>query len=518
MRSSFIGLELQKRSIQMSQKALDITGNNLSNISTEGYTRQRVDLYANYLGSQGAYTTRQSRLAMSGQGVFASGVSQIRDSYIDKRYREMTCQVAESDNKSNILSEIETALDNFENTGMTYQLDQFKSALRSYAADSADREELASLVRNQAYNITKLLQTQASSLDALQEETVYSLGATVDTVNTLISKIVDYNKSIVNEYAVTAADCIFNGVSVTGGYGPNELLDERNLLLDELSNYGDISVEQNDDGSVKVTMGGTTIIDGEKSINLIMKDFKEYGAAVLKFDDGTDVNLNSGEIKGYVDMLNGNGPYASAYQSDEYGIPYYKSSVNAFADAFSSLMNTLNGADKDPSRAMFSSSNDYVDANGNTVKTAITASSIRVSDSWMKEATMIGKIYNEDTGAYDYPTNLDGTAVNKLLLGLENTVKVGGANDYQGSVYDYVLFLSNRLGQSISFTTQQGENASATANSLLDSRDALSGVSDTEEGINMLSYSKWFNASSRMLTTLDEALNTIINNMGLVGR
>lgn len=57
-----------------------------------------------------------------------------------------------------------------------------------------------------------------------------------------------------------------------------------------------------------------------------------------------------------------------------------------------------------------------------------------------------------------------------------------------------------------------------TATSLLDSRDAIMGVSETEEGVNMLNYSKWFNASSRMLTTLDEALDTIIEKMGLVGR
>ena len=130
---------------------------------------------------------------------------------------------------------------------------------------------------------------------------------------------------------------------------------------------------------------------------------------------------------------------------------------------------------------------------------------------------MIAKIYNEETGEYDFPVNLDGDAVNQLLLGMDDPVTIG-ESDYYGSTYDFVLFLNNRLAQNIEFTNKQCEMYTETTTSLLNSRDAIMGVSDTEEGVNMLNYSKWFNASSRMLTTLDEALDTIISKMGLVGR
>ena len=147
----------------------------------------------------------------------------------------------------------------------------------------------------------------------------------------------------------------------------------------------------------------------------------------------------------------------------------------------------------------------------------INAGNIRISDAWLKDATMIAKIYNEKTGAYDYPVNLDGNAVNKLLLGMDDSVQIG-KGDYEGSSYDFILFLNNRLAQNIEFAEKQCDMYTETATSLLDSRDAIMGVSETEEGVNMLNYSKWFNASSRMLTTLDEALDTIIEKMGLVGR
>lgn len=64
MRASFLGLEIQKRSVQMAQKALDVTGNNLSNRDTVGYTRQRLDVYSSYMNMNGIYTTKLARLGM----------------------------------------------------------------------------------------------------------------------------------------------------------------------------------------------------------------------------------------------------------------------------------------------------------------------------------------------------------------------------------------------------------------------------------------------------------------------
>ncbi len=504
----------------MAQKALDVTGNNISNADTEGYTRQRLDVYAEYANMRGAYISKTARLGMSGQGVFASGVAQTRDPYLDKRYRDTSCYVGEYNQQASIMSEIETALTNFSDTfddiGMAYQFDQFKSALRKYAEDSADREELASVVRNQAYNICKLFQQQSTDLANLEEQTLYDLHSTLEDANRIIEEIVEYNKEIVDDYAITGADMIYNGLSVTGGYGPNELLDARNVLIDQLSEFGDIHVEDNYDGSVKITMGGTVIIDGKQSSLFVTgKDYdhfvqmyKENSAAALKFTNGEMVELTSGSVKAFTDMLNGNGPYASGYQNTQYGIKYYQTSINAFANSFAGLMNELNGIEHGAERAMFVSSDGR----------EIDAGNIRISESWLSDATMIAKIYNEKTGAYDYPVNLDGNALNKLLLGIDDAVKIGTAGDYEGSCYDFILFLNNRLAQGIEFAEKQLDMYTETATSLLDSRDAIMGVSETEEGVNMLNYSKWFNASSRMLTTLDEALSTIIEKMGLVGR
>lgn len=537
MRSSFLGLEVSKRTIQLAQKTLDITGGNLSNVHTEGYTRQRIDVGSMYLNKYSNWQSKTSRMYLAGQGATAFGVNQVRDSYIDKRYRESTCFVAEHSTAADIMKEVETVLDNIDNTGLTARIDTLKDALSKYA-EQPDSDELASIVRNEAYNITNLLHSYQVELQNLKESNIESLQTTMESTNTTIKSIVDMNKKIVKEYAVMATGKLSEGESVTGSYGPNEMLDTRNMLLDELSYMGNITVYDNPDGSVRVLMNGVEIINGEKYEQLYMKgstknidsedytsellrDYAAYDAAVLRWTSGDDATFKSGEIKAYVDALNGNGVYKSGYQNDSYGIPYYESTIDAFANDFANMMNYINGAvDEngkiiDPNRLMFCTKScnegllEYEDEN-------MTASNIRIANSWMDDATMIGQVQDKTTG--EWSLSMDGDHVNELLVKMQTSViSFGGKGDFEGTVYNYLMFISNRLGQQIDYNEAQYDSAYDTTEALLDSREAVSGVNSDEEGINMLTYQNWYNASSRMMTALDDCLDRLINNTGRVG-
>ena len=537
MRSSFLGLEVSKRTIQLSQKALDITGSNLSNSKTEGYTRQVVDVGSKYLNKYQYWQTSTSRMTLAGQGAIGIGVDQVRDPYIDKRYRESTPYVAEYATSRDILKEVETVLDNITTDGLTASIDEFKKAVSSYA-ERPDSEELASIVRNSAYNLTNQLHSYQSDLHDLKMTNLEALQASIEDTNNIIDRIVNYNKSIVKEYTAMANGDLGPNDSVTGGYGPNEMLDSRNLLLDELSYKGNISVYDNADGSVRVLMNGVEIINGEKYEHVYMKgstktegeyaselerDFDAYNAAVLRWTSGDDVKLAAGELKSYTDMLNGNGVYKTGYQNDSYGIPYYESTMNAFAHTFGNYMNYFNGAVDingtliDPSRLLFCT-NEYEDPRYDIgyEDLDMTMSNIRIANTWMENAKMIGEVYDEDKGTWSL--SLDGDHINQITVKLNTeSLDFGGKGDFNGTVYDYLLFISNRIGQNIDYFDSRHEAAFATTNALLDSRDAVSGVSETEEGINMLTYQNWYNASARLMTALDDALDRLINNTGRVG-
>ena len=541
MRPTFLGLEMSKRTIQLSQKALDITGSNLSNSKVEGYTRQVVDIGASYLNKYSYWQSQTSRMSLAGQGAIGIGVDQIRDPYIDKRYREATPAVSENSTKCDILREVETVLDNITTDGLTASLDTFKKALSNYA-EQPDNEELASIVRNEAFSMTNLLHSYYADLEDIKETNLESLDASIEDTNNIIERIVNYNKSIVKEYTAMALGKLGEGESVTGSYGPNEMLDERNLLIDELSYKGNIVVHDNADGSVRISMNGVEIINGEKYEQLDMKgsnkiegefssellrNYAAYDAAVLRWTSGDEATFAGGELKAYVDMLNGNGVYATGYQNDSYGIPYYESAMSAFAHTFGNYMNYFNGAvDEeghviDSDRLLFCTKEyDTLDRNGTRYAEYedidMSISNIHIADAWMKNPTMIGEVQDKTTGLWSL--SLDGNHVNQIVEQLnKKSLEFGTRGDYEGTCYDYLLFISNRISQNIDFHNSRYEAAYATTNALLDSRDQVSSVSETEEGINMLTYQNWYNASARLMTALDDCLDRLINNTGRVG-
>lgn len=572
----------------MVQKNQDIVGNNISNANTPGYTRQRVDMYSMYVSGVGEarWNSHSNMLSMQGQGVNAYGVSQIRDTYIDKRYRENVSLESETDTKINILGDIENILDNFKTTGLQKATQDFWNALQDYSAEKPDSTEVATIAANAAVSLCRMLNSYSQQLKEVETTYVNELKDNLDYVNKMLDEMRELNVRIEKEKFHYAEE-----------YGPNELYDDMNLYIDELGTYGEISVHQNENGTYDVSMGGVKILDGieQKNSHILMKDYELLGTADLYFQSGQEVILTRGSLKAYQDMINGNGVYAAGGQNSNYGIAYFKSAMNVYARTVAETLNTANGAETDSFRAMFVSA---------TEESLITAGNIRVSQDWLEDPTMIGKVryFNEKTGmyeygfdeksdapvtkikykeAYEYETESDGITPkydanglpvpkkdangnivyipgkrlrdkdNNLvpekdangnviyetvdgtasgIVNLQNTnvkflfsqfdnkeIKFGNCHDFKGSYFEYISFISNRLGQTIQYEQSRNETAVVTVNELLDSRDDVSGVQMSEEGINMMNYTKWYNASSRMLTTLDDMLDRLINGTGRVG-
>lgn len=521
MRPTFLGFETQKRTLSLAQKSLDITGNNISNINTPGYTRQRVDLYSMYVSGNRSmrWSSKTNNLSMQGQGANSYGVSQIRDIFIDKRYRENVAVESETTTKVKILSDIEDELDNFENDGLQFYTQQFFNALQDYSAEKPDSKEVATIVVNAAENLCRLLNTYDTKLREIEDTYVNELSDSVDYINKMVEEMNILNDKIAREK-----------IHYNEEYGPNELYDEMNLYIDELSTYGNVQFQRNaSNGTYTVMMGNVKILDGEsfKTNRLIMKDYNAGGLAEVFYESGHPTDFSSGSLKAYMDMINGNGVYATGGQNSTHGIAYYKSAINEFARTVANTFNVANGSEVDASRVMFAPS--IEDA-------LITAGNIRVASGWKEDPTMIGqvRILDEQTGLYKYgfsqikddikddetskEVNLQNTNVKYLISQFDNkALKFGNCHDFTGSVYEYIAFISNRLGQDIEYEVSRNETAEMTVNGLLDARDDVSGVQMDEEGINMLNYQKWYNASSRIVTALDDLLDKLINGTGRVG-
>ena len=217
--------------IYAAQHGLRTTGNNISNINTSGYTRQRVDQYSMKVGTNDMYRSLYDNHV--GSGALIKGISQIRDPYLDIRYRNASTETYHYDtwlaglqNIASILDEVGKGANGGD--GMLYaQLQDLAEKLRSYGANPTGLNDR--LVRNSATSLTSLFHSVADRLERLYNETKMEFTENISAVNEILTNIRDLNKSIRE--------------SEIHGDTALEMRDERNRQIDALSQYLDIKVQ-----------------------------------------------------------------------------------------------------------------------------------------------------------------------------------------------------------------------------------------------------------------------------------
>lgn len=211
------------------QKGLSVTGNNIANINTRGYTRQTLDQVSLKLGSNDRFQAYGT--ANVGSGVLCIGVSQLRDPYLDIRYRAEMSNVGAMDTKLTGLEELSSILDEVaKNDGdgiLEKQLTDLMAALEDLSLN-AGQDEMDSAVRSEAEALVTQIKAYASRLEALQKTSVDALRGDIKDVNNILTNIRDLNASIRE--------------SEIHGDSALEQRDQRNLLIDELSRYLKIDV------------------------------------------------------------------------------------------------------------------------------------------------------------------------------------------------------------------------------------------------------------------------------------
>ena len=333
MSATFQGIETAKRGLNATQVSLNIVGNNIANVSTKGYTRQRVDTVSMAAsGSQSRYAPEQA--AMAGQGVAVAGVAQVRDSFLDKRFRDAQADVGYNDKMYEILSDVDTALDEYSSDGLKDALASFYDTLNDLS-ENADETVNASSVLTSAKGIVEVLNRFSASLDQVKGQQTFCLETDVNEVNSILQHISELNKSINREVYASSIE------GSSGQYLSNELVDERNLMIDNLSYYGNISVYSNDDGSVRVDMNGQEIVNGTDSNSLNLIKNADGTVSLSWLSSSGDIKLGSGSLKAYLDTINGRGNGANGNENYQEGVPYYRDMINDFAQKFTSELNRV---------------------------------------------------------------------------------------------------------------------------------------------------------------------------------
>ncbi len=506
MRPTFLAFHTASRALAASQANIDVTGNNIANVNTAGYTRQRVD--QNSISS-GGYTQKYVlQGATVGLGVEISRISQIRDPFLDARYREQASENGKLDTILAGLSDIESIFDEASTDGLLNELSNFINELQTLS-ETPSAGDIALIARTAAQKVTQMMNVYSNQITQARNQQIFDLSRIVidNDINTKVKGIADLNDQIRKEQ--------------TYGNVPNELLDKRNLLLDELSALVNIKVSTIPEKisedliverltvSLYDTTTGTSIglVDSGMFNTLYVTD--DSGKVTIGIAGSFGIRENAditaffsgGSVRGYLDLINGEGI------NEFRGTPYYQNSMDILASNLARVLNDLNTIDPDNDpKPLFSASGGG----------PITAANIRISDEWLADASFITTtLYGADGGdnimrmisALDKETEFYKDAENPSL-GLM----------FKGSFHD---FLSALIGEA-ALDTELHHNYSNTSldvlSGLFTARESIKGVSLNEEGINLMAYQKSYNAAMRYFTILDEAVDAIINRMGIAGR
>lgn len=517
MRPTFLAFQTASRALSASQALIDVTGNNIANVNTNGYTRQRVDLASI---SNSGYTQKYTVPgATVGLGVNVSGIGQIRDPFLDARYRAQASESGQYDTLLKGLSDLENVFDEAESEKLQGEISNFINQLQTLSRTPSSKD-IALVARTAAQKVTQILNVYANQTEQVRDQQIYDLSKVViDTdFNTLVKNIADLNTQIRDE--------------LTHGNVPNELYDHRNSLIDELSSIANIKVTttpekisedltienlkislSGDGTSIGIVNGGlyntlTAVLDGDEKMTIeINSSFGGYNGDITS-------EFTGGSIKGYLDIINGEGTYAVSGENTFRGTLYYKSSIDTFAANFAKVLNDLNlDTDGTTVLPLFTDNTGVATAN-------ITAANIQISNAWLNDATYIVTTTSSTTPS----STGGGDNITRMISVLESDMQFHQNADtalpvmFEGTVNEYMSGLIGELSLDVELHNNFAGTASTVLNNLYASRESMSGVALDEEGINLMAYQKSYNAAARYFNVLDEAVDKIINGMGLVGR
>lgn len=477
MRSTFYGFEIAKMSLAISQKAIDITGHNIANADTKGYTRQRITL-----ASKDPYM--QSRFLDPERGIVGGGVSiqsldQIRDIYIDKQYRKENNLMEMWNTRSEALSYIEQIFDETQDSGLSDSINTFFKSLHDLTNNPADKGTRISVIQN-ALKMTELFNHYSSQLKDKQTELDNATKISVMRINDISSNLVNLNEQI-KSYELK-------------GEKANDLRDKRNLLLDELSGIIDFTYEESKDGTVNVAINGKNLIEGS------VRNILESNNNITWLDDGSNLIIKRGSLKAYLDMRDGD-------SENNVGIPYIINNLDLLAESIGNEINKVHSLGWTlPDFANGVPSITGVDF----FNPQITAETFALSDAILENSNNIAASSENITSAELKGNNL----VASMLTGIQNRTDIPKIS----SIDSFLKGIVTELAIETSHARFMFEGQETLTLSLSNQKSSVSGVSIDEEMTSLLRFQHIYAASARLITAIDEYLDVLINRTGIVGR
>jgi flagellar hook-associated protein 1 len=489
--STFLGLETALRGLLAEQRALDVTGHNVANASTIGYSRQ-----AAVLTETPSYTDAPA--GQIGTGVDVLTFQRIRDTFVDTQYRAQSSQQGAANALQDGLGQVELELGEPSDTGLNSLLSKYWAAWQD-VANAPDNPATRQALVQTASTLSDAINSLATEFDTLASQNQTNVASTVSQVNALAKSIADLNAQI--------------NATETGGGTPNDLLDQRDALLDKLSQLTQISVTPppsgSPDGAIKVAIGvavggsSNLIVDGDTQLGTLTDTQTAYtntyaistasGPQQVTFGDpgGIPYAGKLGGLQNVLDLLN-----------DTTG---YRSKLDAMAQQLAADTNAIHSGGADLSGAPVASTgyaSFFVTSDGSGTVNALNLT--------------VNPLLLADPAHVAAGSTTAGPGDGSVALAIAS-IRTAKPPAVSANVDDMYTSLVTTIGTDSQKATQNATVAGSLVDSLDSRRQSVSGVSLDEEMANLLKFQRGYQAAARALTAMDDMIDQLINRTGRSG-
>lgn len=483
MRATFDGINISRRGLQAQQRSLDVVGHNIANANTPGFARQSA-----ILTSSKPYTVPSMETSLQagqvGTGVTVSQIVRMRDEFVETRLRQESSTLSYWEALEQGLEQVELIFNEPTDHAIQESLDMFWDSMQELSLHP-ENDAIRAVVVQRSENLAEVIKHTSSRLHQLRVDTNYQIGIRVDQVNRMAEQIAGLNRQIAK-------------VSGTGN-NPNDLMDKRDVLLEELAQMVNIEIYQDSHNSVLVSIGGMNLVQREKSFALTTRvdpDQRDYSRLeVIWASSRSKVAINNGMLAGLVQM-----------RDEE--VPYFLDRLEHWTYDFMDSVNTQHragfGLDQLLGQDLHAGERNLFLAQDPAKSSwQISVNHIIVENPRLLAASSV-----------DHADTV-GNGENALRMA---ELRYRRAEGREATSNEAFVSIIATLGVKSQKADKMVEVEGALVSHLHDLREATSGVSLDEEMANMIRFQHAYSAAARMITTMDEALDLVINRMGTVGR
>ncbi len=469
--SSFGGLSIAASGLNAARAALEVTGQNVANANTPGYTRQRVDQSPLAQTTLATYSTQNS----VGEGVTVTGVSRVTDAVVEARVNSTASGAAYWNTTSTAVSSVETSLNEPTTSGLASQMSTFFADWQTMANNvgTTSAAGAANALIQQGQLVASTISSGYSAAAQGWSDARSAAMSAVTTINDTASTIADLNTSI-------------RSLSAAGG-NVNTLLDQRDAAVTKLAGLTGATTRSNGDGTIDVVVGGNTLVSGSSTRAVALggaSDFSQVASNPVKLtwaDTGTGVSLGGGEMAARIATLQAADPAGSGSGG------VFAEAAKAYNDAATALATQVN--------AVHTTGTTSTGAPGGKFFDFTSASGVPATNLVVVPTSISGIAAADGTKG-----NYDGTIADRIA-------QIGGSPTSPNA--SWATYVS-RIGSQSATAAARSSTATTAATAATTAQTSVSGVDLDQESSNLVIYQHAYQAAAQVINTINTVLDTLI--------